>query len=68
MLQFTLNNGLEIPAVGFGTYKSVPESIGLAVEAGYRYFDTAYFYGNESMLGEELRKTGKKREEFIIAS
>ena len=68
MLQFTLNNGLKIPAVGFGTYKASQESMELAIEAGYRYFDTASFYGNESMLGEVLRRSGIPREKFLIAS
>ena len=68
MLQFTLNNGLKIPAVGFGTYKASQESMELAIEAGYRYFDTAAFYGNEGMLGAALRKSGIPREEFMIAS
>ena len=58
MLQFTLNNGLVIPAVGFGTYKASGEAMSLAVDAGYRYFDTAEFYGNEGRLGEVLRKSG----------
>ena len=68
MLQFTLNNGLKIPAVGFGTYKASQESMELAIEAGYRYFDTASFYGNESMLGDVLRRSGIPREKFLIAS
>ncbi len=68
MLQFTLNNGLVIPAMGFGTYKASCEAMSLAVEAGYRYFDTAEFYGNEGMLGEILRKSGLRREEYMIAS
>ena len=67
-MHFTLNNGLEVPAVGFGTYKASRESMELAIEAGYRYFDTASFYGNEGMLGEALRKSGIAREKFMIAS
>ena len=68
MLQFTLNNGLQIPAIGFGTYKASQESIELAIEAGYRYFDTASFYGNEGILGEALRRSCIPREKFMIAS
>lgn len=68
MLHFTLNNGLEIPVMGFGTYKASQEAMSLAVDAGYRYFDTASFYGNECVLGETLRHSGIPREEFIIAS
>ena len=68
MLQFELNNGEKLPAIGFGTYKSTQEGIKLAIEAGYRYFDTASFYGNEGMLGDSLRRSGIPREEFMIAS
>ena len=65
---FTLNNGLVIPAIGFGTYKVNFESVFMAIEAGYRYFDTAAFYGTESMIGEAISRSELKREEFFIAS
>ena len=65
---FVLNNGLKLPAIGFGTYKVSKEAIALAVEAGYRYFDTASFYGNEEMLGAAMRESRKPREDFMIAS
>ena len=68
MLHFELNNGIKIPALGFGTYKASREAVELAVEAGYRYFDTAEFYGNEAMLGEVLNGSGRPRDEFMIAS
>lgn len=44
---FTLRNGVVIPAVGFGTYKTVDQGaapIEAAIKAGYRHFDTAAFY------------------------
>lgn len=68
MMQFNVTSGLKLPAVGFGTYKAQLEGISLAIEAGYRYFDTATIYGNESQLGEAIKRSGIKREEFIIAS
>ncbi len=68
MKTFTLNNGLVIPAIGFGTYKVNSESVCMAIKAGYRYFDTASFYGTEGMIGEAISRSGMKREEFIIAS
>ncbi|MBQ7544738.1 MAG: aldo/keto reductase [Synergistaceae bacterium] len=68
MITFSLNNGITVPAVGFGTYKASAEAIGLAIEAGCRYFDTASFYGNEGMLGAALRDSGLPRKEFLIAS
>ena len=68
MLHFTLNNGLQIPAVGFGTYKASQEAMTLAVQAGYKYFDTASFYGNESVLGRVLAQSRIPRNEIFIAS
>ena len=60
----TLNNGLRIPGIGFGTYKSTGEITGvldMAIEAGYRYFDTASFYENEGELGERWRRASFQR-------
>ncbi len=68
MHTFTLNNGAAIPAIGFGTYKANLETIILALEEGYKYFDTASFYGNEGYISEALRQTGIKRGEIFIAS
>lgn len=69
---FTLNNGIEIPYIGYGTYKVVgkdsKECIKMALEAGYRYLDTASFYGNEAELGQAVRESGIPREEIFIAS
>ncbi len=42
--------------------------IRLAIEAGYRYFDTASFYGTEKYLGEAIRESGIPRSEFFITS
>ena len=68
MRTFTLNNGIVIPAIGFGTYKVNLESVCMAIEAGYRYFDTASFYGTESMIGEAISRSRMKRGDFFIAS
>lgn len=73
MKYFKLNNGIEVPALGFGTYKITEESdmevaIGEAVENGYRYFDTAKYYGNEKILGKYLNQAGLKREDFKVAT
>lgn len=69
---FELNNGVKIPCVAFGTYKAAEgktaEVIGTAIEAGYRYFDTASFYGTETYLKEAIKNSGIPREEFFIAS
>ena len=54
-----LNNGYPMPSVGLGVYKISDEDmttvVNAAIEAGYRAFDTAYFYGNESSLGSALK-------------
>lgn len=68
MKTFKLNDGTIFPAVGFGTYKVNPESICMAIEAGYRYFDTASFYGTEGMIADAIERSGMKRENFFIAS
>ncbi|MDY3919137.1 MAG: aldo/keto reductase [Candidatus Limivivens sp.] len=72
MKLLTLTNGLTIPAVGFGTYKATAgegESVILdALRAGYRYFDTASFYGNEEIIGSALAKSGIPRRDLFIAS
>ena len=69
---YTLNNGVSIPCVGFGTYKTVQEKdtsvLRLAIETGYRYFDTASFYGNEAQLGQAIRESRIPRQDFFLAS
>lgn len=69
---YTLNNGVEIPCVGYGTYKAADgksaEVIQMAIEAGYRYFDTASFYETENYLAQAIQESGIKREEFFITS
>lgn len=69
---YTLNNGVQIPCIGYGTYKAADgnsaEIIRTAIEAGYRYFDTASFYETESYLAEAVRDSEIPREEFFFAS
>ena len=68
MKTLTLNNGFNIPAIGFGTYKADVDLLVLAMNAGCKYFDTASFYGNEAIINEAMRLTNTKREEIFIAS
>ena len=64
---YTLSNGLKIPCLGFGTYNpngvDNEKLIQTAIEAGYRYFDTASIYGTERDLGRAVKKKrfGKRR-------
>ncbi|KAK2737354.1 hypothetical protein FQN57_007532 [Myotisia sp. PD_48] len=74
--KFKLNTGAEIPAIGLGTWRSVPgeaqNAVKYAIEFGYRHIDTARAYGNEADVGEGLAqafKTGQvKREEVFITA
>ena len=69
---YTLNNGLQIPCIGFGTYKAAQNNeadvIRSAIQAGYRYFDAASFYGTEEVLGQEIKNSGIAREDFFVTS
>jgi 2,5-diketo-D-gluconate reductase A len=69
---YTLNDGTEIPAIGFGTYPldgdEAVTAVSDALEAGYRLLDTAVNYGNEEAVGEGLRRSGVPREEVLVTS
>lgn len=71
--QYTLSNGVTIPRLGFGTYKTPADAAGeeavlAALAAGYRHIDTAAFYGNEAAVGRALRASGLAREEVFLTS
>lgn len=67
-----LSNGFMLPMLGFGTYKATEDSgekvIIDALLSGYRYFDTASFYENESDIGNAIIKSGISRDNLILAS
>lgn len=67
-----LNNGVEIPRIGFGTYKmhgyELEKALEVALEAGYRHIDTATDYGNEKEIGSILKKLGVKREDIFLTT
>ena len=69
---FTLPQSMKVPAIGFGTYNAKGgdnlEMIKDAIEAGYRYFDTASLYGTERALGQAIKESGLPRELFFLAS
>ena len=69
---FTLYNGVTIPCIGFGTYKAADgkscDIIAMAANAGYRFFDTASFYGTEEYLAEALKQANLPRNEVFITS
>lgn len=67
-----LNNGIEIPALGLGTWfienDKVDQAVKEAVKIGYRHFDTAQAYGNEEGVGKGIRECGLKREDVFVVS
>jgi 2,5-diketo-D-gluconate reductase A len=68
----TLNNGVEIPQLGFGVYLIRPEdtvkAVTSALEIGYRHIDTAQMYGNEREVGVAVRDSGLPREDVFVTS
>jgi 2,5-diketo-D-gluconate reductase A len=68
----TLNNGVQIPQLGFGVYQVPPaetkQATLTALEIGYRHIDTAEMYGNEKGVGEAVRASGLPREEVFVTS
>lgn len=67
----TLNNGVEMPRFGYGTYKlteGAENGIRWALEAGYRAVDTASLYGNEVDVGKVIRAGIRPRDELFITS
>ncbi|MCD8242181.1 MAG: aldo/keto reductase, partial [Lachnospiraceae bacterium] len=69
---FTLSNGVQMPKIGYGTYKSTDGSdervILTALEAGYRLLDTAAAYENEEEVGRAIRKSGIARKDIFLTS
>jgi 2,5-diketo-D-gluconate reductase A len=68
----SLNDGNEIPQLGFGVFQIDPretaEAVTHALEAGYRHIDTAEMYGNEAGVAEGIHAAGVPREEVFITS
>ncbi|MFJ5884987.1 aldo/keto reductase [Kitasatospora cineracea] len=68
----TLNNGIEMPQLGFGVFQVPDEettaAVATALEAGYRSIDTAAAYGNERGVGRALAASGLPREELFVTT
>lgn len=70
---FHLNNGYEIPCVGFGTWQT-PDgetavmAVSEAIRAGYRHIDTAACYNNEIGVGQGIKASGIEREKLFVTS
>lgn len=72
MENIVLSNGVKMPVLGYGVYQVEPDEcercVSDAVEAGYRLIDTAQAYGNEEGVGNAVKKSGIKRDEFFIVT
>ena len=70
---FTLSNGVKIPCMGYGTWKTPDGSVArqgveMALRSGYRHIDTASVYGNEASVGMAVRTSGVPRRELFITT
>jgi diketogulonate reductase-like aldo/keto reductase len=67
-----LNNGLEMPMIGFGTYQITPNTtllnVAKALRLGYRMIDTAQYYGNEEGVGEAIKESGLDRGQPFVTT
>lgn len=70
MQTLTLNNGVEMPALGLGVFQTPPAetiaAVTAALELGYRHIDTAAAYGNEREVGQAIRDSGVLRDEVFV--
>lgn len=67
-----LNNGIEMPILGYGVYQVTPEEcercVSDAISVGYRLIDTAQAYGNEEGVGNAIRKSSIPRKDLFITT
>lgn len=72
MKEVRLNNGVMMPAIGFGVYQipaaDTERTVSEALETGYRMIDTAASYFNEEQVGNAIRHSALKREEVFVAT
>ncbi|MFE6736080.1 aldo/keto reductase [Microbacterium sp. NPDC057650] len=69
---FTLNNGVTMPALGFGVFQTAPaetaDAVTTALSTGYRLIDTAAAYANERGVGDALKSSGLRRDDVFLES
>ena len=72
MKEIILNNGVKMPVLGYGVFLVDPieceRCVTDAIDTGYRMIDTAQAYYNEEGVGEAIKKSGIKREEFFLVT
>lgn len=70
--QITLNNGVQMPVIGFGVFQVPAEQteqvVTDALAAGYRSLDTAASYGNEEAVGRAIANSGIPRDELFVTT
>ena len=69
---FKLNNGIEIPAAGFGVFQiengGTKQAVADALSAGYRLIDTAQAYGNETEVGDAIKESNIPRDQLFVTT
>ena len=72
MEYLTLNNGVQMPLVGFGTFmlggETCTNAVTAAIKSGYRMIDTAEAYGNEKEVGEGIKRSGIEHKELFLVT
>jgi 2,5-diketo-D-gluconate reductase A len=73
MQRVVLNNGLEMPILGFGVFQmsdleECERSVHDAIQTGYRLIDTAASYGNEEAVGKAIKRSGVPRQELFVTT
>ena len=72
MMKVSLNNGMEIPQIGVGTWtlrdETARKNVRMAIEAGFRHIDTAQAYGNEAEVGQGIVDSGIERQEIFLTT
>lgn len=72
MQKIILNNGVEMPIIGYGVYQVAPDEcercVSDALKTGYRMIDTAQAYHNEEGVGAAVKKSGIRRDELFLVS
>jgi len=73
MNNLRLNNGIEMPKIGFGVFQAddlavCEKAVLCAIKSGYRLIDTAFSYNNEAAVGAAIKKSGVPRDEIFVTT
>ncbi|MCL1995234.1 MAG: aldo/keto reductase [Defluviitaleaceae bacterium] len=67
-MTINLNNGIDTPLIGYGTYGLGEKEIEQALALGYRSIDTAHGYGNEAEVGKAIKNSGLPRDQIFVTT